>query len=235
MSDFPIRWDRNKKEARDQEYAEKKIKDLVGKAYSQWKERLIHKNVHPEKLSVHLNDLRGQVMAVLKKSDLKDYTAYAAKLLDEVEARVKGWEEMQDPAKPNYFLPDVPNGQPIAFHQEKDLMELTLIADHFTAEDFCGILINPKGLGEIQLLAAFANSKNDSKDHRNLKTICLGRVANMKGVGRLPTLQEFVGALTTKGGAQASSPQSAKSGSAAKSSSQTPADSSGPDTSTASS
>lgn len=205
MSDFPIRWDKQKKEQRDEEHDLKRVKSVIGKIYKKWYTQLTKGQVHPAPLSQHFNDLKARIFQALKDEKLTGFREFTENLLNEKEKEVAAFERANDPAQPNWLLPSTPHAKAVPFHTESQLMELAIVADNFTSPDFAGIVTKVLSRSEIELHALF-------KDDKDVKAVCLGRLASLKGVQKLPTLREYIAALT-KGRAEAALAESSQSSS----------------------
>lgn len=195
MSD-EIRWNREKKDQRDQEIARELMKQKVVRAYNEWKANLKSKRkLKIQDIEKSAQDMRLQVVAALTRTGLIDdpWGKQTLAILDGKIADITAAIAADDVLKTKTahiniftrYLPDRPDGQPqtpetYEFKTETELRAIPFVASIIRQDGFVGIVRE-----DNKLIGLFASGE----------LVLLGAVATRVGIERIPTKEEMTKAI----------------------------------------
>ena len=176
--DYPVNWNRQRKEERDKDNAAKLIKQELGKIYQQWKRTLVGSPKTPAEVNAALERLRTMCLDKLgAHPDLKDYREFTANLVGDMIARMIS----SDICRNNTFTPI--DGAPVQFRNVEEFGAIPAIDTAAKAQDFVGFLLDKQ--------TVLALSDDGSRKE-------LGFVVNTVGLDWMPLASTLDQALSAK-------------------------------------
>lgn len=187
MTNRIVKWNVERKERKDRERGEEKVKKLIGKIYSNWKLSIKGKNLGNISPSECIAQLRVDVMNALSEAGLDAYQEFTENLLNDVYSRTRQAEVLGtlstktvDKSMPNQIHI---GGTSHPFHVESELYELEEVQSHMKREGFAGVVLKGRTLLAVHVLEG---SKLEFEE--------IGQVRTGKGLDRIPSKKQFLAA-----------------------------------------